>query len=474
MQSEPAMRSNANTAVRALTNRIYRNFRKRFGKDWDLPVQDIAWMNTDDPSYALGAIGIHRPEHPEADWAMEMARTIAANAVFRCHHGLIAVMADHQPPLFALAVGEGRIGGDDKDAFRELLLMAQQAMCCFGAPELAAMRERVDIDSVRYLARASFAKDAGRRLERVLNPKPDYWEHLAPEAELERSGGGNAHWLFLNMVLCSLTGNTELRQLIGQSHSHPEVQAAVSRHDEFLLALRSADGLTQQHLWGQIIRNSDQAALLLLFGIREVDWIIPSFEPVAVSPAVHTQLRAAWSAMSALLHIDIPDYQATLANIIKAVEEELLQTYFEPFFSGGAVPDEPYNRERFGRLYDFGKRWPRQKPSLGEMTHFLKMAEQPEVSASSLTQFPSYVQSWIRFLWIERAATARPSLGQSLEEFSKLRNSNTHGGHSPTERDVALIGRARAWTIITHVARERTDDTLVSQRRSMRARELGL
>jgi len=42
MQSEQTMRANANAAVRALTNRIYRNFKKRFGEEWKLPVQDIS------------------------------------------------------------------------------------------------------------------------------------------------------------------------------------------------------------------------------------------------------------------------------------------------------------------------------------------------------------------------------------------------------------------------------------------------
>jgi hypothetical protein len=233
--------------------------------------------------------------------------------------------------------------------------------------------------------------------------------------------------------------------------------------------------VTQQHLWSQVIRNSDQAALLLLFGVREVDWMIPSFEPVAVSPAVHTQLRAAWSTMSALLHIDdLPDYQGAIANINKAVEDELLQTYFEPFFATHPAPEEPHDRERFGRLYQFGKSWPRQKPTLGEMTYLLDLPAIFDDPLASLGSLPAYVKSWITYLLVMRVATARPSLTASLKEFKSLRNPGTHGGHPPTERDVALVARARAWTIIKHVALERSNDMETWSRRAARARELGL
>lgn len=136
MQSEQTMRANANAAVRALTNRIYRNFKKRFGEEWDLPAKEIAWMNTDDPSYSLGALGIYRPEHPAADFAMEMARTIAANTPFRCHHGLIAVMADSQKTGLVLAVARDRIPSNDTESLFALNRMAVQTLCCFGAPEL--------------------------------------------------------------------------------------------------------------------------------------------------------------------------------------------------------------------------------------------------------------------------------------------------------------------------------------------------
>ncbi len=409
---------------------------------------------------------------------MEMAKTVAANAVFRCHHGLIAVKTDDQPLLFAhgvqAALSEMYPHFRSSSALPAFLQLAGLMVQQLGGNELRDMRELVDVETVRCVSRASFAEDARRYLAVVRSSASEIPAERPVESALEHDGSSSKHWLFLTTVLASLTGDHSVRVSLNAHLEDSSIGGIVERHDNFIADLRASDGPTQQALWGEVLRNSHQASMLLLFGIREVDWVVPVFGTLPVSPAVHAQLRAAWIAMSALLHVESPDYQATLANIIKALEEELLQTYFEPFFSGGAVPDEPYNRERFGRLYDFGKRWPKQKPSLGEMTHFLKMAEQPEVSASSLTQFPSYVQSWIRFLWIERAATARPSLWQSLEEFSKLRNSNTHGGHSPTERDVALIGRARAWTIITHVARERTDDTLVRQRRSMRARELGL
>ena len=474
MKSEAIMRANANAAVRALTNRIYRNFKKKFGEGWDLPAKDISWMNVDDPEYALGTIGIYRPDHPEADCAMEMARTVGANAVFQCHHGLIAVMADHLLLSYAMNVHEGRFEGNDSEALVELRHMASQMHCCFGTDELARMRETVDLATVRYLARSSFAEDARTRLEMVLNPKPQYRDRVTSEEALARAGGGTPHWLFLSTLLSTLTGEPNPRRKLDEHREHPTVKNVAARHDDFLLQLRSADGMAQQHLWSDVIRNSEQAALLLLFGIREVDWIIPSFEPVAVSAAVHTQLRAAWGAMSALLHIDIPDYQGAIANINKAVEDELLQTYFEPFFSAHPATDEPHDRERFGRLYQYGKSWPRQKPTLGEMIHLLELPASIQGSNTSLLGLPAYVQVWIVYLLVMRAATARPSLAASLKEFKSLRNPGTHGGHPPTERDISLIARARAWTIIKHVALERSNDFETWSRRAVRARELGL
>ena len=474
MQSEQTMRANANKAVRALTNRIYRNFKKKFGEDWDLPAKDISWMTVDDSDYALGAIGIHRSEHRAADCAMEMARTIAANTAFRCHHGLLAVMSDHQLIEFARAVAQDRIEDDDMESLLELKHMASQALSCFGEPELTNMRETVDLDTVRYLVRESFAEDAKSRLTRALSPDARYESFSGSEEELTRAGGGNTHWLFLTTLLSTLTGNSQPRRSLDEHLANAAVKSAAMRHDEFTSQLRGANGDSQQEMWRDVIRNSDQASLLLLFGIREFDWIIPSFEPISVSPAVHTQLRAAWSAMSALLHIDLPDYQASIANINKAVEDELLQTYFEPFFSNCPAPEESHDRERYGRLYKFGKCWPRQKPTLGEMTYLLELPAVMQDPSASPNSIPGYVQAWVAYLLVMRAATVRPSLIASLKEFKSLRNPGTHGGHPPTERDMALVARARAWTIIKHVALERSDDPEVWSRRASRAQQLGL
>lgn len=473
MESEAEMHARAEKAVRRLANRLYRKFYTEHREHYGLTRDRFEWLEDGDRQRLFGGVLFRDTGDATTNMTIDVARTVATNAAFRCHHGLVAIQSDHVPTVIALDLAIRWGIGDDDEMLTEFARIAMLMLKFLGSSELGSLRELIDLETARFLARKSFSEDARARLSNVLADRPAPGVDERQRQLLEADGGGEPHWLFLTTCLASVAGDPVPRQRLDQYATDGRIAAIARRHDDFLHEVRLATGPDKQAMWSSVLRNGDQGHLLLLFGSPEVDWIVPVFGSVSVPAAVHQQLQSAWHAMSSLLHVQMPDYHAAVANMHKAVEEELLQTYFEPFFSRYRPSEEAYDERRFGTLYRYGRQWPDKKPTLGEMLYMLELVFQGSGSGTSMQSQPEFVKDWCAYLLVQRCATVRPSLLEALREFRDLRNPSTHAGHPPTERDLAIVSRARAWAILTHVAEERSDSPLVRHRRMARMAERG-
>ena len=219
---------------------------------------------------------------------------------------------------------------------------------------------------------------------------------------------------------------------------------------------RSKDHDIQRELSQSHIRNDSRPDLLMLLGLPEFDRVVPTITPLSVSKNTSKNIQSAWRVWSALLHDDeMPDYSSISTNIVRAVEEEFLSLFFEPFFSTDMIKNIEIKRNEikliestgssgYGLrwLYTLQEKWPAKKPAAGDISSILSSGLK-----SINPDDPELVRHWKAFC-MSRWAVVRPSLSPTLKLFADLRNPKTHGGRGITEKESAIIHRGIGWSLL--------------------------
>ena len=149
-----------------------------------------------------------------------------------------------------------------------------------------------------------------------------------------------------------------------------------------------------------------------------------------------------------------------IINIVRAVEDEFLYLFFEPFFSTDMIRNLELNKNEielikatgssgYGLLwiYTLQKKWPEKKPSAGDISSILSSG------IKSISPDDSeLIRQWKSFC-MSRWAVLRPSLFPTLKLFADLRNPKIHGGRGITEKDSAIIHRGIGWSLLRALAK---------------------